>query len=180
MSKIRVHNNRSNFMPTRSLLPAASSLAIGIATIVITAALSSTVVATHHDADKDDAKSADATSQTEAQQADSHSSTNGSSDDADETAKLSTTFHEVEIAGEKIAVTATAGKMQLKSDTGKTKAEIFFIAYTQGDQAASDRPVTFCFNGGPGSSSVWLHLGMLGPKRVKLDSDARPSPPPYE
>ena len=62
----------------------------------------------------------------------------------------------------------------MKSDDGKTKAHVFFIAYTKnGVEDLGKRPITFAFNGGPGSVSVWLHLGMLGPKRVKLPDDLR-------
>ncbi len=93
--------------------------------------------------------------------------------------KLAVSHHNVKIAGKTIAYTTTVGAMDMKSDDGKTKAEIFFIAYTVDktkDQKA--RPVTFCFNGGPGSSSVWLHMGMLGPKRVQLNDNAQPVKPP--
>ena len=98
----------------------------------------------------------------------------------EEEPKPSVTHHKATIAGQKIAYTATAGKMLMKTDEGQPKAHVFYVAYTKDkvkDRAA--RPVTFCFNGGPGSSSVWLHLGMLGPRRVKLDSDAKPLPPPH-
>jgi len=94
--------------------------------------------------------------------------------------KLSITQHTATIDGKQIAFTATAGKMQMKNDAGDTKANIFFIAYTKDEDAAGERPVTFCFNGGPGSSSVWLHLGMLGPQRVKMSDDAKSLRPPHE
>lgn len=97
-----------------------------------------------------------------------------------ETPKLSTTRHTATIAGQEIAYTATAGKMRMKNDAGDDKANVFFVAYTKDDTTAATRPVTFCFNGGPGSSSVWLHLGMLGPQRVKLSDDARPARPPHQ
>ena len=75
--------------------------------------------------------------------------------------------------GKEIKYTATAGKLVMKDDEGKPKATIFFVAYTKnGVEDLSQRPVTFAFNGGPGSSSVWLHLGMLGPQRVKVPDDA--------
>lgn len=90
------------------------------------------------------------------------------------------TKHTVTIAGIEIAYEATAGKLALKDDGLKTKAEMFFIAYTRtGVENLGTRPVTFCFNGGPGSSSVWLHLGMLGPKRIEFPADATPLKPPY-
>ena len=92
----------------------------------------------------------------------------------------SITQHTAMIAGQEIAYTATAGKMLMKNDVGEDKANVFFVAYTKNDSKAAEQPVTFCFNGGPGSSSVWLHLGMLGPRRVKLNDDAKPVRPPHE
>lgn len=90
------------------------------------------------------------------------------------------TRHKVTIDGDDLAYKATAGKMALRADDGKEQAEVFFVAYTKTDAKRGERPISFCFNGGPGSSSVWLHLGMLGPVRVKLDSDAKPLRPPHE
>ncbi|MCA9071211.1 MAG: hypothetical protein KDA84_19925, partial [Planctomycetaceae bacterium] len=93
--------------------------------------------------------------------------------------KLTITHHTTKIDGKTIAYTTTVGTMEMKSDEGKAKAEIFFIAYTlDKTKDQTQRPITFCFNGGPGSSSVWLHMGMLGPKRVKLNDDAKPVRPP--
>jgi carboxypeptidase C (cathepsin A) len=92
----------------------------------------------------------------------------------------SVTQHTATINGKEIKYTATAGKLVMKDDEGKPKALVFFIAYTKnGVDDLSQRPITFAFNGGPGSSSVWLHLGMLGPQRVKVADDASQSPPPY-
>ena len=94
--------------------------------------------------------------------------------------KLVTTEHTATIDGKELKYTAVAGKLAMKSDDGKTKAHVFFIAYTKnGVKDLAKRPITFAFNGGPGSSSVWLHLGMLGPKRIKLPDDASSLPPPY-
>jgi carboxypeptidase C (cathepsin A) len=91
-----------------------------------------------------------------------------------------TTKHSVVIAGNPISYDAMAGKLPLRDDALKSKAEVFFISYTRtGVEASEKRPVTFCFNGGPGSSSVWLHLGMLGPKRIRFPDDATPLRPPY-
>lgn len=85
------------------------------------------------------------------------------------------------IGDQELAYEVTTGTLAVKTDEGKPRANIFFIAYTvKPEKANKPRPVTFCFNGGPGSSSVWLHMGMLGPKRVKLNSDATPNPPPHE
>jgi len=89
--------------------------------------------------------------------------------------------HSVTLGGQKLDYTAVAGTITLRDVEGKPTAEIFYIAYTRdGVDDLSRRPVTFSFNGGPGSSSVWLHLGLLGPRRVKLEDDGLPLPPPYQ
>ena len=94
--------------------------------------------------------------------------------------KISVTQHTATIDGKEIKYTAKAGKLVMKSYEGDPKALMFFIAYTKdGVDDIGKRPITFAFNGGPGSSSVWLHLGMLGPKRVKIPDDASAVPPPY-
>jgi carboxypeptidase C (cathepsin A) len=77
----------------------------------------------------------------------------------------------VMVDGTPIAFKATTGNLILKDEKGKQKASIFYIAYTKDKTDLGKRPITFCFNGGPGSSSVWLHLGMFGPKRVALSDD---------
>ena len=74
---------------------------------------------------------------------------------------------------------AVAGTMLQKDEKGENKASVFYIAYTkEGEESNDKRPITFCFNGGPGSSSVWLHLGIFGPKRVQIVNEAD-IPPPY-
>jgi len=81
-----------------------------------------------------------------------------------------TTHHTVTVDGTDIAYTATAGRIVLKEDDDTKKASFFFTAYTKdGVEDPATRPIVFAFNGGPGSSSVWLHLGVLGPRRVDLD-----------
>ncbi len=96
--------------------------------------------------------------------------------------RQSVTQHSITLGGKKIDYTATAGLMPLKDKEGKnTTAQIFFIAYTKdGVSAAEKRPLTFSFNGGPGSSSVWMHMGLLGPRRVKLQDSGFAVAPPYE
>ena len=74
--------------------------------------------------------------------------------------------------------TAHSGYLDLKNDTGKLMAKIFFTYYKK-DNSTGKRPITFAFNGGPGSSSVWLHMGGLGPKRVALEDDGTATAPPY-
>jgi carboxypeptidase C (cathepsin A) len=98
------------------------------------------------------------------------------------------TQHTLTIGGVSLNYTATTGTIVLreesekddKAEGEKAKATIFFVAYTKNDVVdAGKRPITFAFNGGPGSSSVWLHLGLLGPKRVHMD-DTNILPPPYK
>lgn len=110
---------------------------------------------------------------------------------------LSITYHRITIAGEIINYRAAAGYLTLPDYEGKPKANMFFVAYTRitapptSDGGAptelpdiSARPITFAFNGGPGSSSVWLHLGALGPRRVVMETSAATPPvppsPPYQ
>lgn len=103
------------------------------------------------------------------------------SDDKNDKDKVITTEHVATVQGRELKYTVTAGKLAMKNDEGKTKAHIFFVAYTKnGVEDLGQRPISFAFNGGPGSSSVWLHLGMLGPKRIKLPDDASSLAPPYE
>lgn len=91
------------------------------------------------------------------------------------------TKHTININGKPMPYTATTGYMTLKEENGKEKANIFFVAYTKdGVSDLSKRPVTFTFNGGPGSSSVWLHLGTVGPKRVVMSDKGDPLMPPYQ
>jgi carboxypeptidase C (cathepsin A) len=89
------------------------------------------------------------------------------------------TTHSVKINGKLVPYTASAGRLILTEEEGKKKASFFFVAYSRnGIKDVSKRPIVFAFNGGPGSSSVWLHLGALGPRRVHLDDDGMPFPPP--
>jgi carboxypeptidase C (cathepsin A) len=99
---------------------------------------------------------------------------------------LCVTEHALSLGGKTIKYRATAGYMAMKDAKGeKTKANIFFIAYTkiagEGDPIdLSTRPLTFSFNGGPGSASIWLHMGALGPKRVLMTPKGESLPPPYK
>jgi carboxypeptidase C (cathepsin A) len=94
--------------------------------------------------------------------------------------KLSETRHSIMLNGKKLDYTATAGNLLLKEESGKIRASVFFVAYTKsGVDDASRRPITFTFNGGPGSSAVWLHLGAFGPKRVLLGPEGELLRPPY-
>ncbi|MGA2881832.1 MAG: peptidase S10 [Bryobacteraceae bacterium] len=92
---------------------------------------------------------------------------------------ISKTSHSIQVKGKTLAYTATAGTLVLKKDD-KPWASMFYVAYTRDDaQDAAGRPITFAFNGGPGSSSVWLHMGALGPKRVEMGPDGEQPKPPY-
>ncbi len=73
----------------------------------------------------------------------------------------------------KVAYTATAATQVIEREDDR-KAAFFYVAYTQDDVDPADRPIIFAFNGGPGSSTVWLHLGLFGPKRVEFDDDGFP------
>jgi carboxypeptidase C (cathepsin A) len=103
------------------------------------------------------------------------------------TDQISVTRHRLRIGKRELAYTVTCGTVVLKEEMEKegkhegekARAKVFFIAYTLDEGAPkAARPVTFSFNGGPGSSSVWLHLGVLGPKRVELDAEGRAPLPP--
>lgn len=83
------------------------------------------------------------------------------------------------VKGKKIDYTAETGYMNLKDDNLKHIANVFYIAYRKKGETAEKRPVSFCFNGGPGSSSVWLHIGALGPKRILTDGSGGATPPPH-
>ncbi len=86
------------------------------------------------------------------------------------------THHSIVVHGERIAYSATAGHLALSDDSGKLQARIFFVAYAREDGGTGpSRPITFGFNGGPGASSMWLHLG-VGPKRVVLPADGTELP----
>lgn len=89
------------------------------------------------------------------------------------------TEHRLEIDGRVIEYTVTAGMLPIKNETGsEVEAGIFFVAYTM--KTDEPRPLMFSFNGGPGSSSVWLHLGAVGPKRVEMLEDGGLPPAPYQ
>ena len=90
------------------------------------------------------------------------------------------TKHSVRVNGKQLNYTATTGFMPIKNAvSGETEAQLFFMAYTLDDPPAG-RPLMFSFNGGPGSASVWLHMGALGPRRVKMLDDGLMPPAPYE
>jgi carboxypeptidase C (cathepsin A) len=98
----------------------------------------------------------------------------------DATHKPVFTTNMVTIAGQRITYIAETGMLPILKKDGTTGASVFYVAYTrQGETNKSSRSITFCFNGGPGSSSVWLHLGALGPRRVKMNEDGTLPKPPF-
>ncbi len=91
------------------------------------------------------------------------------------------TSHQLELADQTLAYTATVGKMPLKDEKEKIAAQIFYTAYTLDTETdPAERPLIFVFNGGPGSASIWLHMGALGPKRVDMGEEGFMPPPPYK
>jgi carboxypeptidase C (cathepsin A) len=89
------------------------------------------------------------------------------------------THHQITVDGKALKYTATAGRLPIKRGDGKIEAEMFYVAYTLDGEDAAKRPLTFAFNGGPGSASIWLHMGALGPRRVVLQADGFMPPAPY-
>jgi len=89
------------------------------------------------------------------------------------------THHQVTLDGKLLKYTATAGRLPIKRGDGKIEAEMFFVAYTLDGQDAGRRPLTFAFNGGPGSATIWLHMGALGPRHVVMQPDGFMPPAPY-
>jgi carboxypeptidase C (cathepsin A) len=89
------------------------------------------------------------------------------------------THHEIKLNGKALRYTATAGRLPIKDPAGTIEAEMFFVAYTLDGPDPSRRPLTFAFNGGPGSASLWLHLGALGPRKVVLAKGGMMPASPY-
>ena len=90
------------------------------------------------------------------------------------------TRRSVNVRGQTISYTAHAGMLPIRNnETNAIDGGMYYVSYTKDGANASTRPITFVFNGGPGSSTVWLHLGAFGPKKVRLLSDGSAPPPPY-
>ncbi|HSL20379.1 MAG TPA: hypothetical protein VK886_02505 [Vicinamibacterales bacterium] len=96
-----------------------------------------------------------------------------------ETERLSTTTgHSVRVDGHDVRYTAVAGTLPVRDDKGAVSANMFFVAYTRDGEDAARRPIAFLYNGGPGSASIWLHMGSFGPRRVRMaDEGLQPAPP---
>jgi carboxypeptidase C (cathepsin A) len=89
------------------------------------------------------------------------------------------THHQITVDGKLLKYSATTGRLPIKRGDGKIEAQMFFVAYTLDGQDAAKRPLTFAFNGGPGSSTIWLHMGALGPRKVVLEPEGFMPPAPY-
>lgn len=92
----------------------------------------------------------------------------------------SATRHSIVIGGRRVDYLATPGTVSVRDDDGKPVASMFYVAYTAGGEGrGSNRPVTFIYNGGPGSSSMWLHMGSIAPMRVQTDSPQSTANAPF-
>jgi carboxypeptidase C (cathepsin A) len=90
------------------------------------------------------------------------------------------TKHDWTGGGRTVHYTATAGNLLIKDDNDKPNGSIFYVAYTEDGAAAKSRPITFLYNGGPGSATIWLHMGSVGPVRVVTSSPEATGPAPFE
>src|SRR5579872_4636315 len=86
------------------------------------------------------------------------------------------THHTVTVDGKTLNYTATVAQMPLKNPAGETEAHIFYMAYTLDGQDPAKRPLTFAFNGGPGSASLWVHMGGFGPRSPQLAANGSMPP----
>jgi len=92
----------------------------------------------------------------------------------------SVTEHTIVVDGETVPYTATAATMHLVNDDGEVTGSLYYTAYTRSGVDSSTRPISFIYNGGPGSASMWLHMGAFGPKRVPVNASGPTPPPPYD
>ena len=95
--------------------------------------------------------------------------------------KPSVTHHSITAHGKTLTYTATAGRLPIENEADhKAEAQMFYVSYVlDGQQNSGKRPVTFIFNGGPGSATIWLHMGCFGPRRVVLHPDGTMPAPPF-
>ena len=94
--------------------------------------------------------------------------------------KVSQTSHLMRLDGREIKYTSTVGTLPIRLDDGKVAARMFFVAYTKDGEDRNARPVSFLFNGGPGSASIWLHMGSFAPKRAQMADEGFQPAPPYK
>lgn len=92
----------------------------------------------------------------------------------------SQTSHLVRLDGREIKYTATAGTLPIRLDDGKVAARMFFVAYTKDGEDRKSRPISFVYNGGPGSASAWLHMGSFAPRHVQMADEGFQPAPPYQ
>lgn len=92
----------------------------------------------------------------------------------------SQTSHAIRLDGRDLKYTATAGTLPIRLDDGKVAAQMFFVAYTKDGEDRKTRPVAFLYNGGPGSASVWLHMGSFAPRHAQMADDGFQPAPPYQ
>jgi carboxypeptidase C (cathepsin A) len=93
--------------------------------------------------------------------------------------RVSQTSHVIRLDGREIRYTATAGTLPIRLDDGRVAARMFFVGYTKDGEDVKTRPIAFLYNGGPGSASVWLHMGAFSPRRVEMGDEGFQPPPPY-
>jgi carboxypeptidase C (cathepsin A) len=93
--------------------------------------------------------------------------------------KVSQTSQVIRLDGREIRYTATAGTLPIRLDDGRVVARMFFVGYTKDGEDVKTRPIAFLYNGGPGSASVWLHMGAFSPRRVEMGDEGFQPPPPY-
>jgi carboxypeptidase C (cathepsin A) len=104
----------------------------------------------------------------------------GSGAAADLKETVTTTKHAIDVGGQRIAYTATAGTIVLRDDKNKAEASVFYVAYTRDDVTdRARRPIFYSFNGGPGTASVWMHMGFTGPRKVVYEDEGMMPAPPF-
>jgi carboxypeptidase C (cathepsin A) len=86
----------------------------------------------------------------------------------------------VTIGGTEVKYRTTTGRLTLRHPNGKARGHFFFVAYTRDGMDPKTRPITLSYNGGPGSPGIWLHMGLMGPKRVQMGADGFQPAPPYQ
>ncbi|MFN8574517.1 MAG: hypothetical protein U0132_20865 [Gemmatimonadaceae bacterium] len=95
--------------------------------------------------------------------------------------KAVVTHGQITLNGQALKYTAQTGMMPIRDEkTGVVEGNIFYVYYTKDGADPGTRPISFLFNGGPGSATVWLHMGAFGPKKVRLNPDGTNAPPPYK
>lgn len=89
--------------------------------------------------------------------------------------------HSIKVGGKALEYTTTTGMMPINNEKGELKATLFYAAYTKnGVKDTTERPLMFVYNGGPGSSTIWLHMGGLAPRRIQMNDDGSMPAPPFK